>query len=54
MWEPQEDSIGEGKKAGVIYQHQWAEMAARKGLSQKKNPSWYSTHFIGAKRKLEN
>lgn len=52
--ELREGSIGEGEKAGVIYQHQRSEMAARKGLSQEKNPSWYFTHFIGAKTKLEN
>lgn len=54
VWEPQEGSTGEGEKAGVIYQHQRSEMAARKGLSQEKNLSWYSTHFIGTKTKLEH
>lgn len=54
VWEPQEGSIGEGEKAGVIYQHQRSEMAAKKGLSQEKNLSWYSTHFIGTKTKLEH
>lgn len=48
--------IFKGKRLaeGGVCRLRGAEMAARQGLSQKKNPGWYSRHFLRAKTKTEN